>query len=132
MNSSKPQKISRSPARVMSPHIKDGEKDKHREKHHHQNASPRVHKWSFQLSKLFFCCCCCWLLFWVFFSIILNCEAYILRCRIFNILEKLQQSLQSECLNSLATFTTISVLSSFFFLSRQKFDFYTHTYSSAC
>ncbi|XP_066854605.1 AT-rich interactive domain-containing protein 4A isoform X2 [Anser cygnoides] len=52
MNSSKPQKISRSPARVMSPHIKDGEKDKHREKHHHQNASPRVHKWSFQLNEL--------------------------------------------------------------------------------
>ncbi|NXC37935.1 ARI4A protein, partial [Penelope pileata] len=52
MNSSKPQKISRSPARVMSPHIKDGEKDKHREKHHHQNASPRVYKWSFQLNEL--------------------------------------------------------------------------------
>lgn len=51
INASKPQKISRSPARVISPHIKDGEKDKHREKHHHQNASPRVYKWSFQLSK---------------------------------------------------------------------------------
>ncbi|XP_065603908.1 AT-rich interactive domain-containing protein 4A isoform X2 [Cyrtonyx montezumae] len=52
MNSSKPQKISRSPARVISPHIKDGEKDKHREKHHHQNSSPRVYKWSFQLNEL--------------------------------------------------------------------------------
>ncbi|KGL93764.1 AT-rich interactive domain-containing protein 4A, partial [Charadrius vociferus] len=52
MNASKPQKISRSPARVISPHIKDGEKDKHREKHHHQNASPRVYKWSFQLNEL--------------------------------------------------------------------------------
>lgn len=63
LNSSKPQKISRSPARVISPHIKDGEKDKHREKHHHQNSSPRVYKWSFQLSKIavFFV--------WFFFSI---------------------------------------------------------------
>uniref|UniRef100_A0A663LV25 AT-rich interaction domain 4A n=1 Tax=Athene cunicularia TaxID=194338 RepID=A0A663LV25_ATHCN len=52
VNASKPQKISRSPARVISPHIKDGEKDKHREKHHHQNASPRVYKWSFQLNEL--------------------------------------------------------------------------------
>uniref|UniRef100_A0A803XQ16 AT-rich interaction domain 4A n=1 Tax=Meleagris gallopavo TaxID=9103 RepID=A0A803XQ16_MELGA len=52
LNSSKPQKISRSPARVISPHIKDGEKDKHREKHHHQNSSPRVYKWSFQLNEL--------------------------------------------------------------------------------
>ncbi|XP_021258908.1 AT-rich interactive domain-containing protein 4A isoform X5 [Numida meleagris] len=52
INSSKPQKISRSPARVISPHIKDGEKDKHREKHHHQNSSPRVYKWSFQLNEL--------------------------------------------------------------------------------
>ncbi|XP_074677117.1 AT-rich interactive domain-containing protein 4A isoform X3 [Strix aluco] len=52
INASKPQKISRSPARVISPHIKDGEKDKHREKHHHQNASPRVYKWSFQLNEL--------------------------------------------------------------------------------
>ncbi|NXN94163.1 ARI4A protein, partial [Rhinopomastus cyanomelas] len=52
INTSKPQKISRSPARVVSPHIKDGEKDKHREKHHHQNASPRVYKWSFQLNEL--------------------------------------------------------------------------------
>ncbi|KAM9381097.1 AT-rich interactive domain-containing protein 4A isoform 2-T2 [Phaethornis superciliosus] len=52
INASKPQKIARSPARVISPHIKDGEKDKHREKHHHQNASPRVYKWSFQLNEL--------------------------------------------------------------------------------
>ncbi|KFQ29675.1 AT-rich interactive domain-containing protein 4A, partial [Merops nubicus] len=52
INASKPQKISRSPARGISPHIKDGEKDKHREKHHHQNASPRVYKWSFQLNEL--------------------------------------------------------------------------------
>ncbi|KFP86158.1 PREDICTED: AT-rich interactive domain-containing protein 4A, partial [Acanthisitta chloris] len=52
INASKPQKISRSPARVISPHIKEGEKDKHREKHHHQNASPRVYKWSFQLNEL--------------------------------------------------------------------------------
>ncbi|NXN15674.1 ARI4A protein, partial [Indicator maculatus] len=52
VNASKPQKISRSPARVISPHIKDGEKDKHKEKHHHQNASPRVYKWSFQLNEL--------------------------------------------------------------------------------
>ncbi|XP_009984650.1 PREDICTED: AT-rich interactive domain-containing protein 4A [Tauraco erythrolophus] len=52
INASKPQKISRSPARVLSPHIKDGEKDKHKEKHHHQNASPRVYKWSFQLNEL--------------------------------------------------------------------------------
>ncbi|NXY87560.1 ARI4A protein, partial [Alcedo cyanopectus] len=52
INASKQQKISRSPARVISPHIKDGEKEKHREKHHHQNASPRVYKWSFQLNEL--------------------------------------------------------------------------------
>ncbi|NWU83342.1 ARI4A protein, partial [Onychorhynchus coronatus] len=52
INAAKPQKISRSPARVISPHIKDGEKDKHREKHHHQNASPRVYKWNFQLNEL--------------------------------------------------------------------------------
>ncbi|XP_073206089.1 AT-rich interactive domain-containing protein 4A isoform X6 [Lepidochelys kempii] len=51
INVSKPQKLARSPARVISPHIKDGEKDKHREKHHH-NASPRVYKWSFQLNEL--------------------------------------------------------------------------------
>ncbi|NXJ67946.1 ARI4A protein, partial [Rostratula benghalensis] len=52
INVSKQQKISRSPARMISPHIKDGEKDKHREKHHHQNASPRLYKWSFQLNEL--------------------------------------------------------------------------------
>ncbi|NXU49370.1 ARI4A protein, partial [Turnix velox] len=53
LNASKAQKISRSPARVISPHIKDGEKDKHRgDKHHHQNASPRLYKWSFQLNEL--------------------------------------------------------------------------------
>uniref|UniRef100_A0A6I8NVL4 AT-rich interaction domain 4A n=1 Tax=Ornithorhynchus anatinus TaxID=9258 RepID=A0A6I8NVL4_ORNAN len=46
----KPQKLARSPARMLSPHIKDGEKDKHREKH--QNASPRAYKWSFQLNEL--------------------------------------------------------------------------------
>ncbi|XP_025046614.2 AT-rich interactive domain-containing protein 4A isoform X1 [Pelodiscus sinensis] len=51
INVSKPQKLARSPARVISPHIKDGEKDKHREKHHH-NPSPRVYKWSFQLNEL--------------------------------------------------------------------------------
>ncbi|XP_053110206.1 AT-rich interactive domain-containing protein 4A [Hemicordylus capensis] len=48
---SKPQKLTRSPARVISPHIKDGEKDKQREKNH-QNVSPRVYKWSFQLNEL--------------------------------------------------------------------------------
>lgn len=83
LNSSKPQKISRSPARVISPHIKDGEKDKHREKHHHQNSSPRVYKWSFQLSKIFF----------FFFYINQNCERQTFwRHRTFGILEKLQQS----------------------------------------
>ncbi|XP_004699042.1 AT-rich interactive domain-containing protein 4A [Echinops telfairi] len=46
---SKPQKIARSPARI-SPHVKDGEKDKHREKH--ANSSPRTYKWSFQLNEL--------------------------------------------------------------------------------
>ncbi|XP_053458326.1 AT-rich interactive domain-containing protein 4A isoform X2 [Nycticebus coucang] len=46
---SKPQKLARSPAR-MSPHIKDGERDKHREKH--PNSSPRTYKWSVQLSEL--------------------------------------------------------------------------------
>ncbi|XP_075388016.1 AT-rich interactive domain-containing protein 4A [Tenrec ecaudatus] len=46
---SKPQKLARSPARI-SPHIKDGEKDKHREKH--ANSSPRTYKWSFQLNEL--------------------------------------------------------------------------------
>ncbi|NWS74559.1 ARI4A protein, partial [Crotophaga sulcirostris] len=52
INATKPQKLSRSPARVISPHIKDGERDKHREKHHHQNSSSRVYKWSFQLNEL--------------------------------------------------------------------------------
>uniref|UniRef100_A0A8D0HMB8 AT-rich interactive domain-containing protein 4A n=1 Tax=Sphenodon punctatus TaxID=8508 RepID=A0A8D0HMB8_SPHPU len=49
---SKLQKLTRSPARAISPLIKDGEKDKQREKHHHQNASPRAYKWSFQLNEL--------------------------------------------------------------------------------
>lgn len=48
---SKPQKLTRSPARVITPHIKDVEKDKQREKNH-QNVSPRVYKWSFQLNEL--------------------------------------------------------------------------------
>ncbi|XP_048341861.1 AT-rich interactive domain-containing protein 4A isoform X2 [Sphaerodactylus townsendi] len=48
---SKPQKLARSPARMISPNIKDGEKDKPREKNH-QNVSPRVYKWSFQLDEL--------------------------------------------------------------------------------
>ncbi|KAL8168744.1 UNVERIFIED_CONTAM: hypothetical protein K2H54_015371 [Gekko kuhli] len=48
---SKPQKLTRSPARMISPNIKDGEKDKQREKNH-QNVSPRVYKWSFQLNEL--------------------------------------------------------------------------------
>ncbi|XP_042309519.1 AT-rich interactive domain-containing protein 4A isoform X2 [Sceloporus undulatus] len=48
---SKPQKLTRSPARVISSHIKDGDKDKQREKNH-QNVSPRVYKWSFQLNEL--------------------------------------------------------------------------------
>ncbi|XP_078007638.1 AT-rich interactive domain-containing protein 4A isoform X2 [Phascolarctos cinereus] len=43
----KPPKLARSPARMVSPHIKDGDKDKHRDKH--QNSSPRAYKWSFQL-----------------------------------------------------------------------------------
>uniref|UniRef100_A0A8D1KJT5 AT-rich interactive domain-containing protein 4A n=1 Tax=Sus scrofa TaxID=9823 RepID=A0A8D1KJT5_PIG len=46
---SKPQKLVRSPARI-SPHIKDGEKDKQKEKH--PNSSPRTYKWSFQLNEL--------------------------------------------------------------------------------
>lgn len=46
---SKPQKLARSPARI-SPHIKDGEKDKQKEKH--PNSSPRTYKWSFQLNEL--------------------------------------------------------------------------------
>ncbi|XP_006990775.1 AT-rich interactive domain-containing protein 4A [Peromyscus maniculatus bairdii] len=45
----KPQKLARSPARI-SPHIKDGDKEKHREKH--PNSSPRTYKWSFQLNEL--------------------------------------------------------------------------------
>nr|KAF6483160.1 AT-rich interaction domain 4A [Rousettus aegyptiacus] len=49
LSASKPQKLTRSPARI-SPHIKDGEKDKHREKH--PNSSPRTYKWSFQLNEL--------------------------------------------------------------------------------
>nr|XP_056707186.1 AT-rich interactive domain-containing protein 4A [Euleptes europaea] len=48
---SKPQKLTRSPARMISPNMKDGEKDKQREKNH-QNVSPRVYKWSFQLNEL--------------------------------------------------------------------------------
>ncbi|XP_060119148.1 AT-rich interactive domain-containing protein 4A [Heteronotia binoei] len=48
---SKPQKLTRSPARIIPPNIKDGEKDKQREKNH-QNVSPRVYKWSFQLNEL--------------------------------------------------------------------------------
>ncbi|KAM6462572.1 AT-rich interactive domain-containing protein 4A isoform 3-T3 [Liasis olivaceus] len=47
----KPQKLTRSPARVVSPNIKDGDKDKQREKNHH-NVSPRVYKWSVQLNEL--------------------------------------------------------------------------------
>ncbi|XP_051833703.1 AT-rich interactive domain-containing protein 4A isoform X2 [Antechinus flavipes] len=46
----KPPKLARSPARMMSPHIKDGDKDKHRDKN--QNSSPRAYKWSFQLNEL--------------------------------------------------------------------------------
>uniref|UniRef100_A0A5F8H082 AT-rich interactive domain-containing protein 4A n=1 Tax=Monodelphis domestica TaxID=13616 RepID=A0A5F8H082_MONDO len=46
----KPPKLARSPARMMSPHIKDGDKEKHRDKH--QNSSPRAYKWSFQLNEL--------------------------------------------------------------------------------
>nr|XP_034956908.1 AT-rich interactive domain-containing protein 4A-like isoform X2 [Zootoca vivipara] len=48
---SKPQKLTRSPARVLSPNIKDGDKDKQRDKNH-QNISPRVYKWSVQLNEL--------------------------------------------------------------------------------
>ncbi|XP_012824464.2 AT-rich interactive domain-containing protein 4A isoform X1 [Xenopus tropicalis] len=47
----KPQKIIRSPVRITSPHNKDGEKDKHREKHH-PHTSPRAYKWTLQLSEL--------------------------------------------------------------------------------
>lgn len=86
LNSSKPQKISRSPARVISPHIKDGEKDKHREKHHHQNSSPRVYKWSFQLSKIVV-----FLVVFFFFNINQNCEKQtLLRHWTLGILESLQ------------------------------------------
>ncbi|CAJ0930711.1 unnamed protein product [Ranitomeya imitator] len=46
VNVSKPQKIMRSPARITSPHTKDLEKDKHREKHQH---SSRTYKWTLQL-----------------------------------------------------------------------------------
>ncbi|XP_063804067.1 AT-rich interactive domain-containing protein 4A isoform X2 [Pseudophryne corroboree] len=46
----KPQKIMRSPTRVLSPHTKELEKDKHREKHQH--SSPRAYKWTLQLSEL--------------------------------------------------------------------------------
>ncbi|XP_069589349.1 AT-rich interactive domain-containing protein 4A isoform X1 [Ranitomeya imitator] len=49
VNVSKPQKIMRSPARITSPHTKDLEKDKHREKHQH---SSRTYKWTLQLSDL--------------------------------------------------------------------------------
>lgn len=49
INIPKPQKITRSPARITSPHIKDIEKDKHREKHQH---SPRAYKWTFPLNEL--------------------------------------------------------------------------------
>lgn len=45
----KAQKLNKSPARVMSPNCKDGEKEKHREKHAHP--STRTYKWTFQLSK---------------------------------------------------------------------------------
>ncbi|XP_041429044.1 AT-rich interactive domain-containing protein 4A isoform X1 [Xenopus laevis] len=47
----KTQKIIRSPARITSPHHKDGEKEKHREKHH-PHTSPRAYKWTLQLSEL--------------------------------------------------------------------------------
>ncbi|XP_004871161.1 AT-rich interactive domain-containing protein 4A isoform X1 [Heterocephalus glaber] len=46
---SKPPKLARSPARI-SPHIKDGEKEKQREKH--PNSSPRTYKWTLQLNEL--------------------------------------------------------------------------------
>ncbi|KAL7992765.1 hypothetical protein Chor_017021 [Crotalus horridus] len=46
----KPQKLNRSPARVVSPNIKDGDKEKQREKNHH--VSPRVYKWTVQLNEL--------------------------------------------------------------------------------
>ncbi|MGH0179902.1 UNVERIFIED_CONTAM: hypothetical protein FKN15_002924 [Acipenser sinensis] len=46
----KAQKLNKSPARVMSPNCKDGEKEKHREKHAHP--STRTYKWTFQLTEL--------------------------------------------------------------------------------
>ncbi|XP_013912172.1 PREDICTED: AT-rich interactive domain-containing protein 4A [Thamnophis sirtalis] len=46
----KPQKLNRLPARVVSPNIKDGDKEKQREKNHH--VSPRVYKWTVQLNEL--------------------------------------------------------------------------------
>uniref|UniRef100_A0A8C5SYJ1 AT-rich interaction domain 4A n=1 Tax=Laticauda laticaudata TaxID=8630 RepID=A0A8C5SYJ1_LATLA len=46
----KPQKLNRSPARGVSPNIKDGDKEKQREKNHH--VSPRVYKWTVQLNEL--------------------------------------------------------------------------------
>ncbi|KAM6171872.1 AT-rich interactive domain-containing protein 4A [Erethizon dorsatum] len=49
LSASKPPKLARSPARI-SPHIKDGEKEKQRERH--PNSSPRTYKWSLQLSEL--------------------------------------------------------------------------------
>ncbi|KAM9294401.1 AT-rich interactive domain-containing protein 4A [Gastrophryne carolinensis] len=51
LNFPKPPKIMRSPARITSPHIKDVEKDKPREKHQHHH-SPRTYKWTFQLNEL--------------------------------------------------------------------------------
>nr|XP_013010595.1 AT-rich interactive domain-containing protein 4A [Cavia porcellus] len=49
LSASKPPKLTRSPARI-SPHIKDGEKEKQRERH--PNSSPRTYKWNLQLSEL--------------------------------------------------------------------------------
>ncbi|MGH0151465.1 UNVERIFIED_CONTAM: hypothetical protein FKN15_045633 [Acipenser sinensis] len=46
----KAQKLNKSPTRVMSPNCKDGEKEKHREKHAHP--STRTYKWTFQLTEL--------------------------------------------------------------------------------
>ncbi|KAM9003139.1 LOW QUALITY PROTEIN: AT-rich interactive domain-containing protein 4A-like [Sarcophilus harrisii] len=45
-----PPKLAPSPARMMSPPIKDGDKDEYQDKH--QNSSPRTYKWSFQLNEL--------------------------------------------------------------------------------
>ncbi|XP_053330279.1 AT-rich interactive domain-containing protein 4A [Spea bombifrons] len=50
INIPKPQKMARSPARVASPHVKETEKDRHREKHQH--SSSRTYKWTLQLSEL--------------------------------------------------------------------------------